>query len=86
MQNDMDIVMYSIPGCNYCLHAKELFRRAKVDYKHYVVGKDLTKTELLEKYPLAHGYPYIIIDGEPIPGGLTETAKIFLAKGLVKPK
>jgi glutaredoxin len=86
MKNNMDIVMYSIPGCNYCLHAKELFRRAKVDYKHYVVGKDLTKTELLEKYPLAHGYPYIIIDGEPIPGGLTETAKIFLAKGLVKPK
>ena len=78
--------MYSIPGCSYCKHAKELFRRAGVEYTHYVVGKDLTKTELLEKYPLAHGYPYIIIDGEPVVGGLTETAKIFLSKGLVKPK
>jgi len=82
----MDIVMYSIPGCKYCAHAKELFKRANLDYTHYRVGKDVTKTELLEKYPLAKGYPYIIIDGEPIPGGLTQTAKLLLDKGLVSPK
>jgi glutaredoxin 3 len=82
----MDIVMYSIPGCKYCEHAKELFKRANVDYNHYVVGKDITKTDLLKKYPLAQGYPYIIIDGEPIIGGLTATAKIFLEKGLVTAK
>lgn len=78
--------MYSIPGCKYCDHAKELFRRAGVDYRHYVVGKDITKTELLEQYPLAQGYPYIILDGEPVVGGLTATAKIFLDKGLVSVK
>lgn len=78
--------MYSIPGCKYCTHAKELFRRANVEYKNYIVGKDLTKTELLEKYPLANGYPYIVIDGEPIVGGVVETAKLFLKKGLVKSK
>jgi glutaredoxin len=86
MQKNMDIVMYSIPGCAYCSHAKELFRRAEVDYEHYIVGKDLTRTELLEKYPLAYGYPYIIIDGEPIAGGLVETVKLFVQKGLVSSK
>lgn len=82
----MDIIMYSIPGCDYCSHAKELFRRSNVDYTHYIVGRDLTKSELLEKYPLAHGYPYIIIDGEPIVGGLVATVKLFVEKGLVKSK
>jgi len=83
--NKMDIVMYIIPGCKYCMHAKELFKRAGVEYSHYVVGKDITKTELLKQYPLAQGYPFILIDGQHIAGGLTETAKIFIQKGLVRP-
>jgi len=85
-ENDMDIIMYSIPGCDYCSHAKELFRRSEVEYTQYIVGRDLTKSELLKKYPLAHGYPYIIIDGEPIVGGLVATAKLFVEKGLIKSK
>jgi len=32
--------------------------------------------------PDAKTYPYVIIDGEPI-GGLVETAKLFIEKGLV---
>jgi hypothetical protein len=37
-----------------------------------------------EKFPFAGGYPYVVIDGKEI-GGLVETAKLFLEKGLVEP-
>jgi glutaredoxin 3 len=35
--------------------------------------------------PDAKTYPYVIIDEEPI-GGLVETAKLFIEKGLVSSK
>ena len=35
-----------------------------------------------EKYPEVLGFPFVVIDGEQI-GGLVETAKLFLDKGLV---
>jgi len=81
----MQITIYTIPGCSYCTHVKELMRRANLSYEDYLVGKDITKTQLLQEYPLAQGFPYVIIDGEPV-GGLTQTAKYLVDRGLVKSK
>lgn len=78
----MKIQIYTIPGCGYCDHVKELMVRANLDYEHYQVGKDIAQPDLLKQYPLAKGYPYVIIDGEPV-GGLTQTAKYLIDKGLV---
>jgi len=57
-------------------------KRAKLDYDSYVVGQDISRETMVKRYPLAKGYPYVIIDGEPI-GGLHQTAKFLLDKGLV---
>ena len=38
--------------------------------------------EFKGKYPFATGFPYVIIDGEVV-GGLVETARLFIKKGLV---
>lgn len=81
----MEITIYTIPGCSYCTHVKELMRRADLPYQHFLVGKDITKADLLKNYPLAQGFPYVIIDGEPV-GGLTQTAKYLVDKGLVSSK
>ena len=35
-----------------------------------------------QDFPDATGFPYVIIDGEKV-GGLVETAKLFLQKGIV---
>ncbi len=78
----MDIKIYTSPGCFYCDQAKELCKRAGVEYKSYEIGTDLTRSEFLELYPDANSYPYVTIDGEPI-GGLVETAKYFLKEGLI---
>ena len=81
----MEITAYTIDGCNYCDKLKELFARANVEYSTILVGEDITRQEFLESYPDVSGYPYVIIDGEPV-GGLVETATLFLQRGLVSSK
>tara|TARA_B100002019_G_scaffold292021_1_gene313897 strand:- start:828 stop:1079 length:252 start_codon:yes stop_codon:yes gene_type:complete len=78
----MKIQIFTIPGCSYCDKVKTLMKRAKLDYDSYVVGQDISRETMVKRYPLAKGYPYVIIDGEPI-GGLHQTAKFLLDKGLV---
>ncbi len=78
----MEIIIYTTEGCFYCEKIKELCVRANVEYTSYLVGTDIEQKEFVKKYPLAQGYPYVIIDGE-IVGGLVETARLFLKKGLV---
>jgi glutaredoxin len=80
----MLVTIYTKPGCKYCKHAKELFERANVEWEEVVCeGQNLGR--LSRDYPDAVSYPYIIVDGEPV-GGLVETAKLFLQKGLVSSK
>ena len=79
-----DITVYSTAGCFYCEQMKLLMERAKLDYEEVKVDKNL-KNSLMEKYPKAVGYPYVIMDGEEI-GGLVETAKVLLKKGLISAK
>ena len=81
----MEIIAYTTYGCFYCDKLKELFSRANVNATLVSVGSDIKKEEFLSKYPNVTGYPYVIIDGEPV-GGLVETAKLFLEKGLVSSK
>ena len=78
----MNIHIYKTPGCGYCVKIEELMRRADVEYTSTLVGRDMTRSEFKEEYPQAFGFPYVIIDGEPI-GGLVETVKLFVEKGLV---
>jgi glutaredoxin len=78
----MLVTIYSKPGCRYCDYAKQLFERAKVEWEE-VICDGVNAGRLERDYPDASTYPHIVIDGEVI-GGLTEAAKYFLQKGLVK--
>jgi len=81
----MEIVAYTTPGCFYCDQLKELFKRADLEYTVTTVNTIEQKNEMKLKYPLANSYPYVIIDGEVI-GGLVETARFLVKKGLVSSK
>ena len=81
----MDIQIYTTVGCSYCEKIKELMRRAELEYKTILVGKDISKEEFKTNYSSARGFPYVIIDDKPI-GGLVETVKLFVEKGLVSSK
>ena len=78
----MDIIIYTTSGCIYCNKIKELMKRADVEFTQILVGKDISLEEFKMKYPFAQGFPYTIIDEKEI-GGLTETVKLFVEKGLV---
>jgi len=78
----MNIKIYTSPGCFYCDQAKELCKRAKVEYESIEIDKDITRQDFLTLYPGVITSPHIIIDGQVI-GGLVETAKFFLKEGLV---
>ncbi len=83
--NDMDIHIYKSPGCGYCVKIIELMNRAGVKYRTTTIGKDMTLEEFKNLHPDVHGFPFAIIDDVPI-GGLVETVKFFVDKGLVSSK
>jgi len=79
------ITVYSTEGCFYCEQMKLLMDRAKLSFNEVRFSTDQERDEFMKKYPDVKGYPYVIIDGEPI-GGLVETAKVLLQKGLISAK
>lgn len=81
----MDIQIYKKPGCGYCDKIDELMRRAEIEPKIIIVSKDISLDEFKTKFPNAKGVPHVVIDGEVI-GGLVETVKYFVEKGLVSSK
>lgn len=79
----MNIEIYTTPGCGYCVKIKELMNRAGIsDYTEINIPKDMLKEDFKIKFPFAAGYPYVVIDGVEI-GGLVQTVKYFIEKGLV---
>jgi len=81
----MEIKAFTTPGCKYCTTLKELFSRANVEYEEIIVGEkenQFSRETFVQMYPDVVGYPFVVIDGEPI-GSLVEVAKLFLQKGLV---
>ena len=80
----MRIIAYTTRGCGHCTTLKKLFNRAGVEYTYHEIGTDIPTHTFMQQFPKCSGYPWVIIDGEEV-GGLVETAKLFLEKGLVDP-
>ena len=80
-----DIVIYTMKGCGHCDRIKELLKRAEVQYSEKKLDVDFTVKELNEQFPMATGYPVMVIDGQYI-GGVVESVKYFVEKGLVSSK
>lgn len=78
----MEIIAYTTPGCFYCDQLKELFRRADLKYQMVIIESDEDRQQFRKDFPRAGGYPYVLVDGKHV-GGLVETAKLLLEKGLV---
>jgi len=78
----MEIIAYTTTGCFYCDQLKELFRRADVKYQMVIIDSEDDREQFRKDFPRAGGYPYVLVDGQHV-GGLVETAKLLLEKGLV---
>ena len=81
----MDIKIYTNSGCVWCARTKELMARASVEYTEVNWSKITVEEQVKLKEDLGDkliSFPVVFIDDEFV-GGLIETAKIFLKKGLV---
>lgn len=78
----MNIEAYFLIGCSHCRTLKQLFERANVEYTAHYVKETMSMQDFKQKYPDISQFPFVVIDGNRI-GGLVETAKLFIDKGLV---
>jgi glutaredoxin len=75
----MTVVVYTKPGCPSCDHVKTYLRSKSISFDEMVVGRDITREELLERMPGIQTVPQVIIDGHMV-GGYESTMK-FLTEG-----
>ena len=78
----MEIIAYTTAGCFYCDQLKELFKRANLEYQMIIIASNQGKENFRKDFPFACGFPYVLVDGKHL-GGLVETIKLLLEKGLV---
>ena len=64
-----DVVLYTKPGCPYCMAAMGLLARKGVDFTEIVASNDpAKKAEMVEKAGGKATFPQIFIDGRHIGG------------------
>jgi len=64
-----DVVLYTKPGCPYCMAAMGLLARKGVDFTEIVASNDPDKkAEMIEKSGGKATFPQIFIDGKHIGG------------------
>ncbi|WGM32764.1 glutaredoxin 3 [Brevundimonas sp. NIBR11] len=64
-----DVVLYTKPGCPYCMAAMGLLARKGVDFTEIVASNDPEKkAEMIEKSGGKATFPQIFIDGKHIGG------------------
>ena len=62
----MNFTLYSKLNCNACDVAKDLLKKNGIEFIEYIVGKDITKEELLWVIPGSKVLPQAICDGKII--------------------
>ena len=64
----IDVYTQYDPPCSYCMATKAHLNKEKIQFNEHVIGKDLTKDELMEQFPMARTLPIILIDDKVIGG------------------
>ena len=67
----IELITRHEPPCVYCESAKGFLETRKHEYKETVVGQDITKEQLMERFPTARTFPQITAHGEYL-GGFNE--------------
>ena len=74
----IEVITRHEPPCVYCESAKGFLETRKHKYKETVVGKDITREQLLERFPTARTFPVVLVDDQPI-GGFQQLKDYFLS-------
>ena len=74
----IELITRHEPPCVYCESAKGFLENQKHEYKETVVGQDITREQLMERFPTARSFPVVVIDDRPI-GGFQQLKDYFLS-------
>jgi len=64
----MKIEIYTKDHCHYCVSAKNLLNIKGLPYKEYHIPNDISRENVMEKFPDVRTVPIILIDGKYIGG------------------
>ena len=62
------IDIYTKEDCAFCFQAKAFMQKKNLPYTEHLVGRDLTRDELIEKFPQMTTVPIIMVDNQLIGG------------------
>jgi len=62
------IDIYTRNDCSFCSQAKAFMQKKNLPYTEHVVGRDLTREQLIEKFPQMKTLPIILVDNQLIGG------------------
>jgi glutaredoxin len=64
----MTVILYSKEGCSNCDATKQLLTSNDVSFQEYIVGKDISREDVLKQFPDAKFVPIIMINGHRVAG------------------
>lgn len=70
------ITIYSKPDCNYCIKSKAFMNKHNIKFQEFLMGRDVTREEILEQFPQMKTLPIILNEGTLI-GGYTNLLEYF---------
>ena len=72
----MKAIIYTKENCTHCQKAKQLFDSKQIEYHELLIGRDITREQVLEQLPHAKTLPQIWLDNSYI-GGFSELSAFF---------
>lgn len=60
----MTIQVYSRQGCSRCALTKKTMSDHGIEFEELMIGEDVDREEVLEKFPGAKALPIIAVDGQ----------------------
>lgn len=60
------IEIYTRSECPLCETAKKMMLESGVQFKEYMLGVNITRDEVLKRFPEAKKVPIIVVDGQQI--------------------
>lgn len=68
------ITLYTRENCTFCIKAKELLQKNNIPYEEFIIGKDISRNEVIQKFPDRKKLP-IILENDKIIGGYDDLAE-----------
>ena len=72
-----NITIITKSNCPACVKAKNLLLDRSLDYKELVIGTDITREEVIEKYPGHKTVPILLINDKAV-GGLEKLVSLLI--------